>query len=142
MIESVADSIVNNAKNLDNIKIWLIFKIKFDVQHLPSGVCNSIINETEGKWITIAYHNYWNYQNKLLRNFQYIFEKRYVQGCHGTWKTERTGKSQGISKLTKKVREFVNWPKNRGKVKEFHIINWLGIINQANFTSMLETECR
>ena len=27
------------------------------------------------------------------------------QGCHTTWKTRRIGKSQGIRKLTKKIRE-------------------------------------
>ena len=37
-IQSVVDSIVNNAKNLDNIKVWFILKRRFDTQHMPLGM--------------------------------------------------------------------------------------------------------
>ena len=49
MVQSVVDRTVNNSKNLDNVKVWLKFKIKFDVQFMLSGLFNSIINETEDK---------------------------------------------------------------------------------------------
>ena len=60
MIQSVVDSIVNNAKILDNIKVWLIFRRRFGTQYISSDVSYSVINETGDKWITIAYHNYCN----------------------------------------------------------------------------------
>ena len=41
----------------------------------------------------------------------------------------------------RKVRDYENWPTNQGKVKEFYNIDWLAIVNWANFTSMLKTEC-
>ena len=47
----------------------------FDMQYMPSGVSNSVINEAEDKWIIIAYHNYHNQQNEYLSNFQYIYSK-------------------------------------------------------------------
>ena len=60
LIQSVVDSIVNNAKILDNIKVWLIFRRRFGTQHISSDVSYSVINETGDKWITIVYHNYCN----------------------------------------------------------------------------------
>jgi hypothetical protein len=52
--------------------------------------------------------NYFNKETKEMNNFG-------KPGCIPTWKTGKTGKSQGISKVREKpgkVREFCNWSGN------------------------------